>query len=326
MSPLDNLNPMQNYLVHEFVEDYEDGLMPRRDLIGRVLKIAGSAAAAASILTALGVSATQAQEPRALMQDNPQSPFSVAEDDPRVTAEMISFPGADGEMISAYQAKPAGNSATPATGTPTAMAALPVILVCHENRGLNPHIHDIARRYAVNGYLACAIDLLSREGGTASIADPSEIPALLTEGDPNRHVADFQSAVSYYAEVPGADIGRLGMNGFCFGGGITWLAASQIAELKAAVPYYGPPPPLEDVPNIQAAVLGVYSDDPDDFANNGRDELEAALAEAGVTYQINVYPNSQHAFNNDTGQRYAPEAAESAWNDTLAWFSEHLSA
>jgi carboxymethylenebutenolidase len=320
MSPLERLNPMQKYLVHEFVEDYEDGLMSRRDMVSRVLKITGSAAAAASVLTTLGVQAGGAQESTPMMPDGPQSPLSVAEDDPRVVVERISFPGGDGETVMAYQAKPAVERG----GTPAAVAPFPVILVCHENRGLNPHIEDVVRRYAVNGYLACALDLLSREGGTAAIEDPSEVPAILTEGDPNRHVADFQAAIAYYGSMPDADTTRIGMNGFCFGGGITWRAATAIPELKAAVPFYGPPPPLEDVPNIQAAVLGVYSDDPNDFANEGLDDLRAALDEAGITHQINVYPESQHAFHNDTGQRYSEAAALSAWEDTLAWFAQYV--
>ena len=116
------------------------------------------------------------------------------------------------------------------------------------------------------------------------------------------------------------------MIGFCFGGGITWRAATEIADLDAAVPFYGPPPPLEAVPNIQAAVLGVYSDDPSDFANEGRDELEAALEAAGVTFQINVYPDTQHAFHNDTGARYNEEQALIAWQDTLAWLGQYLTA
>lgn len=114
------------------------------------------------------------------------------------------------------------------------------------------------------------------------------------------------------------------MNGFCFGGGISWQAATLIFDLAAAVAFYGPPPPLDAVPNIEAAVLGVYSDDPDDFANEGLDELEAALQEAGVTQQINIYPDTGHAFHNDTGQRYNEEQALVAWEDTLAWFAEHL--
>ena len=109
-------------------------------------------------------------------------------------------------------------------------------------------------------------------------------------------------------------------------GGIRLPDATAIAELKATVPFYGPPPPLEDVPNIRSAVLGVYSDDPHDFANKGRADLEAALTDAGTTFQINVYENSQHAFHNDTGPRYSEEASTRAWEDTLAWFRQCLSA
>lgn len=316
MTRLDQLNPMQRYLVHEFVEDYEDGLLSRRDMLSRVLHITGSTAAAAAVLTSLGVTTAGAQEASPAPPSEPQSPVSVPEDDPRVFVTNVTFVGAGEANVYAYQASPADTTA----GVP------PLMLICHENRGLTAHIRDVARRYAVEGYLACAIDLLSREGGTEAVADPSQISAILTEGDPSRHVADFQAAITHYEVSGEADLARIGMTGYCFGGGITWRAATQIAELKAAVPFYGPPPPLDQVPNIQAAVLGVYSDDPNDFANEGRDELVEALEDAGVTFKINIYPNTQHAFHNDMGQRYNEEQALAAWNDTLAWFSEHLGA
>ncbi len=324
MVRLDHLNPMQRYLCHEFVEDYEDGILSRRDMISRVLHITGSAAAAATTLTMLGVKAGGAQEATPALPDGPQSPLTVAEDDPVVIAGDMTFPGGDGQTVTAYQAMPAGSSGTPDATSPAAVGSYPLILICHENRGLTDHIRDVARRFAANGYLASALDLLSREGGTAAVADPSEIPAILTDGDPARHVADFQAALAYYQDVPEADTSRAGMNGYCFGGGITWQAATVMPELRAAVPFYGPPPPLDAVPDIQAAVLGVYSDDPDDFANEGLEELEAALEEAGVTFQINIYPNSGHAFHNDTGARYSEEAALAAWEDTLNWFTEYL--
>ncbi len=157
------------------------------------------------------------------------------------------------------------------------------------------------------------------------LQDPAEIPALLTQqADSQRHVDDFKAAAAYYATQPDADATRLGMNGFCFGGGITWLCTTQMPELKGAAPYYGPPPPLDAVPNIKAAVIGVYSDDPDDFANEGRDELEAALKAAGVTYKFIVYPNTQHAFNNDTGARWNEEASLQAWQDVQEWFATYV--
>ncbi len=314
MTRIDQLNPMQRYLVHEFVEDYEDGLLSRRDMVGRVLRITGTAAGAATVLTTLGVKAGAAQESATPQASGPQSPISVPENDARVRPTNLSYAGPDGEILSAYQVTPAA----PADG------GYPLVLICHENRGLTEHIRDVARRFAVNGHLACAPDLLSREGGTDAIEDPFVIPAILVEGDPGRHVADFQAAITHYGITGEADLTRIGMNGYCFGGGITWQAATQIADIGAAVAFYGPPPPLDAVPNIEAAVLGVYSDDPDDFANEGLDELEAALQEAGVTHQINIYPDTGHAFHNDTGQRYNEEQALVAWEDTLAWFAEHL--
>jgi carboxymethylenebutenolidase len=279
------------------------------------------------VLTTLGVSAgtAAARQGTPPPPTAPRSPLSVPADDPRVVASEIGVPAEDGATIGAYQAVPSAE-ATPAPGTPATGAPFPLVLVCHENRGLTDHIRDVARRFAANGYVACAVDLLSREGGTANVADPSAIPSILSEGDPSRHVADFRAAIASYATVPEVDSGRIAMNGYCFGGGITWRTIQAAPEIRAAAPFYGPPPPLEQVASIQAAVLGVYAEDPNDFANEGREELATALAEAGVVHQINVYPGTQHAFHNDTGQRYNEEQALAAWTDTLAWFAEHLTA
>ena len=311
------LTQFENYLVHEFVDDYVDGIMSRRDMMRRVLHITGGVATTATILTKLGVKPVSAQDatpPPAPTPTGPRSPISVAEDDPRISGGDITFPGVDGADLTAYQAMPAEHD-----------GALPVVLICHENRGLTPHIRDVTRRWAVEGYLAAAVDLLSREGGTDNIADPAEIPALLTQqADAQRHVDDFKAAATYYGGVAEADTNRLAMTGFCFGGGITWRCATQMPELKGAAPYYGPPPPLDAVPNIKAAVIGIYSDDPDDFANEGRDELVAALEAAGVTFEIVVYPDTQHAFNNDTGPRYNEEQALASWGDVTAWFEQYV--
>lgn len=329
------LNQFQQYLVHEFVDDYNDGVMSRRDMMRRVVHITGGVAAAATMLTTLGVKAADAKTEQKLFRQGstqPRSPLSVAADDPTIVATDITF-DSDGAVISAYEARPANsNGATPAASpvieaspvaSPVRGSGLPLILVCHENRGLTDHIRDVARRLAKVGYVAVAVDLVSREGGTAAHSE-SEIPSILSAGDPNRHVKDFQAAATHYESVEGVDAARLGMVGFCFGGGITWRSATQIKTLKAAVPYYGPPPPLEDVPNIKAAVFGIYSADPADFANKGRDQLQAALAAAGITHEMKVYPGTGHAFNNDTGPRYNEEQSLVAWHDTLNWFSQYV--
>lgn len=319
------LSQMQRYLVHEFIDDYHDGVMSRRDMVRRVLHIAGGVAATATLLTTMGVPTASAQDatpapgaPSMATPTAPRSPLSVPDSDPRVSTATVTFPGGDGATISAYEARPAAGGATPGA------AGLPMVLICHENRGLTDHIRDVARRWATSGYVAVALDLLSREGGTAGVADPAQIPSILSEGDPNRHVADFRAAIANYASDASVDSSRIGMNGFCFGGGITWRTICAAPEIRAAAPYYGPPPPLDQVPNIQAAVLGVYSDDPTDFANDGRNELEAALTAAGKTFRITAYPGTQHAFNNDTGPRYNEEQALAAWQDTQAWFTQYL--
>jgi carboxymethylenebutenolidase len=311
------LSQFETYLVHEFVEDYGDGIMSRRDMTRRVLHIVGGVAATATILTQLGVKAASAQEGTPAPPPTPTGPRStesVAADDPAITASDVTFPGAEGAEITAYQAMPSSGD-----------GPFPVVLICHENRGLTEHIRDVTRRWAKQGYVAAALDLLSREGGTAGIADPAEIPALLSDDTKvQRHVDDFKAAAAFYATQEVADAARLGMTGFCFGGGITWRAATQMPELSGAVPYYGPPPPLEAVPDIRAAVLGIYSDDPDDFANEGLEELTAALEDAGVTFQINIYPDTQHAFHNDTSPRWNEEQALQAWSDTVAWFETYV--
>lgn len=328
--PLSPLNQMQRYLVHEFVEDYEDGLLSRRDLIAKVSHIVGGAAAAAAILTALGVSPDDARARQLVMvqQSGPQSPISVPDDDPAVVTADVTFPSGGVDYM-AYEARPADGMGTPeldAGPTPVAQGTGALILVCHENRGLTEHIRDVTRRLGKAGYVACAIDLLSPEGGTAAVSDQSSIPGILTGGDFNRHVVAFQDAINHYQSLGDPAAERVGMIGFCLGGAITWRTATQETRLLAGVPFYGPPPPLDQVPNITAAMLGIYSDDPGDGANEGRDDLVAALEAAGVTFEIKEYPDTQHAFHNDTGQRYNREQAMAAWNDALAWLSTYTQA
>lgn len=330
--PLSPLNDLQRYLVHEFVEDYHDGLLSRRDLVAKVGHIAGGAVATAAILTRFGIPLHEvsAQDGVATPAPaGPRSPLSVPEDDPAVATAEVSFPSGDVSYL-AYEARPSGGAGTPEASATSPVAspvaaASALVLVCHENRGLTDHIRDVARRFARADYVACAVDLLSPEGGTAAVTDPSAIPGMLTAGDPDRHVRAFQDAISFYegAGEPAAE--RVGMIGFCLGGGITWRVATREPRLRSAAPFYGPPPPLAEVPNIRAAVLGVYSADPGDFANEGREKLETALSAAGVTFQFKVYPSTQHAFHNDTSQRYNETQATAAWGDILTWFATYLS-
>jgi len=317
----------KKYLIEEFYDDYREGLISRRTFIRRVAFITGSMAAAATAMLAVGcrpVELPAASEPMP-QRETPmageeasaelatvpgaRSPLSVPEGDPAVQTSEVTFPSGSDEIM-AYLALPA------------AAGVYPAVLVCHENRGLTPHIEDVARRFAKAGYVALAIDLLSREGGTAS-RDRDEIPGLLTDAGAERHVADFVAGYQYLQTLDFVDGERIGMTGFCFGGGITWRVATALPELKAAVPFYGPAPELSEVPNIKAAVLGVYAE-LDERITGGMPALEQALQAAGVTHKMNVYPGVDHAFHNDTGERYNEEQATQAWNDTLAWFADQL--
>jgi carboxymethylenebutenolidase len=335
------LNTFQKYFVEEFFDDYQDGLLSRRAFIRRVAYITGSMAATTTTMSILGCTPAELSAPtepmpssagtamlsaapteaaaasedmqRTSAQLEPvpgaQSPLSVPEGDPEVVSSQVTFTS-QGNEIMAYLARPASDGAYPA------------ILVCHENRGLNPHIQDVARRFAKEGYVALAIDLLSREGGTTTV-DPDQVPALLSGAPSERHVADFAAGFNYLQNLDYVDGDRIGMTGYCFGGGITWRCAVALPELKAAVPFYGPAPDLEQVPNIEAAVFGVYAE-LDNRINAGKDALEEALVAAGITYQMEVYPGVNHAFHNDTGQRYVEEQATQAWLDTLAWFQHYV--
>lgn len=315
------LNTFQRYFVEEFYEDYREGLLSRRSFIRRLAFITGSMAATVSVMNLLGCSSAELPEPTegvpaaepAAAQLEPvpgaQSPFSVPEGDPVAEASRITFTS-QGDEITGYLARPVGEGVYPA------------ILVCHENRGLNPHIEDVARRFAKAGYVALALDLLSREGGTAA-HDRDEVPGLLSGAPAERHVGDFAAGLAHLQTLDFVDGERFGMTGYCFGGGITWRSAVAIPELKAAVPFYGPAPELDQVTNIKAAVLGVYAEQ-DERINASKDALDEALTAAGITHEMKVYPGVNHAFHNDTGERYVEEQATQAWQDTLAWFEQYV--
>lgn len=316
---LEEYTTFQRYFIEEFYDDFREGSLSRRNFIHRLVFITGSLSAANSVMLALGMDAKDLAKPtesfieETTFQTVPvmaaQSPLSVAPDDPAVKARDLTF-DSQGETITGYLAEPAETGSYPG------------VLVCHENRGLTDHIRDVARRFAKAGYVALALDLLSREGGTAS-HDRDEIPALLSGVSPQRHVNDFIAGYAYLQSLGNVVAERVGMTGYCFGGGVTWRVATALPTLKAAVPFYGPGPELSEVANIKAAVLGVYAEN-DERINAGKAALEQALKAAGVTYQMNVYPGVNHAFHNDTGERYVEAQATRAWQDTLAWFERYL--
>jgi len=200
----------------------------------------------------------------------------------------------------------------------------PGVTVCQQNRGVNGHIQDVARRFAKQGYVAIAPDLVSRTGkATSDFTDDAEYMRALSSLDASQNAQDFVASLDYLSAHPAVDENKLAATGYCFGGGVIWRLATQAANLKAAAPFYGTAPPLADVPNVRAAVLGVYAG-LDDRVNATITDLEPALQAAGVTYKINIYPDSNHAFHDDTSPVYNQTTAMQAWTDTLNWFAQYL--
>lgn len=328
------MNLFQRYLAEEFAEDYEEGRLSRRDALKLIASVTGSLIAANSILASCApppeptatsetapTDSPPTAQPPSYPADTPIAESAATEapapgaygtvmpEDPAIIASEVRFPAADAEIMG-YLARP------------SAEGVAPVILVCHENRGLTPHIQDVTRRFAKAGYVGLAVDLLSRQGGSAAVGQDN-VPGTLGNIPPDQFVEDFKSGWRYLQGQPFADATRVGMTGFCFGGGVTWRVATQMPELLAAVPFYGPHPPVEDVPNIQAAVLAIYGE-LDSRINGGIPAIEQAMLENNKIYEKVIYQGADHAFHNDTGTRYNPEAAKDAWEKTLAWFEQYV--
>jgi carboxymethylenebutenolidase len=327
------MHDMQRYLVEEFTEDYLEGAMSRRDLFRRVLLMTGSVALTASALSRLGVphAATAATVRQRATQPEPMQRAARADDDPTtdppsaqttanvvdpadpsIQAGAVTFPGTAGELF--------GYLAQPASGGP-----YPALIIVHENRGLIEPNMDIARRYAKLGYVALAVDLASRAGGTDALnaQDPMQVTGFLGSTNPDDLTADLVSGVSYLSGLPVVDAGHIGATGFCYGGGMTWRLAEASPLLKAIVPFYGPNPPLDRVPQITAAALGIYAE-LDTRITGASADLDAAFDQAGLLHGKIVEPGANHAFFNNTGAAYNPEAALDAWRHALAWLGQYL--
>jgi carboxymethylenebutenolidase len=323
------MNLFQRYLADEFAEDYTEGRLSRREALKLIASVTGSLLLADSILagcaapeetaTAKPVTistntsvATPSGTAESVSSTTPsaQTPHgTVMPDDPAVKAGEVQIPASD-TTIKAYLARPTSGQVSP------------VILVCHENRGLTAHIQDVTRRFAKVGYVALAVDLLSRQGGSAAVGE-SNAPGALGNTPPEQFVEDFKSGWRYLQGQSFADARRVGMNGFCFGGGVTWQVAVHMPELLAAVPYYGPPPVASDVASVKAAVLAIYGG-LDNRITSTVPTIEEAMNANNKIYEKVIYADADHAFNNDTGPRYNPEAAKDAWARTLNWFERYV--
>ncbi|MEJ0038170.1 MAG: dienelactone hydrolase family protein [Gammaproteobacteria bacterium] len=283
--------------VLKLFDQYVHGAISRRGF----MKSAGQYAVVAG-LTAEGLLAALTPRFAEAQQVQPS--------DKRVEASYVEFASPEGSgKVRAYLVKPA-----------KAKGKLPLVLVVHENRGLNPHIEDIARRLALDDFIALAPDALFPVGGYPG--DEDKARELFSKLDQTKTRSDFVAAERYLRDLKGGN-GKVGVVGFCYGGGVANFLATRVPDLGAAVPFYGAQPPAEDVPKIKAPLLIQYAG-ADDRVNAGWPAYETALKAAGVQYQTYIYPGVQHGFNNDTTPRYDADAAKLAWQRTTEFFNKHL--
>ncbi|QTJ65337.1 dienelactone hydrolase family protein [Rhodococcus sp. ZPP] len=297
------MTPLQRYIAEEIAVDHADGLLTRREALRRLGLIGLGVAAATSLLAACTNDPGTTTASTASSEASPPPGAAGA-----VATESVTLPGPDGRTLQGAWA--------PADSPRGA------VLVIHENKGLTDHIRSVAGRFAREGYSALAVDLLSEEGGTASFTDPAQATATLAKVPPERFVADMKAgADELERRVPNKKTAAVG---FCFGGGMVWLLlASGEPRLAAAVPFYGPLPENADFSGSRAAVLAIYAEH-DARVNASRDAAAAALARAALPHEIVTVPGADHAFFNDTGQRYNPAAASDAYDRVLDWFDEYV--
>ena len=312
------MNYFQRYIAEEYVEHYKEGEISRRGMLRRVMFLVGGAAMAVGFLKEMGVDATAeevlAAGPDALPASQGNA-VTIQPDDPAIRAGWIIYTADDGAPLIGYLARPADTS-----------QKYPGILQVHENRGPTDHHQDVARRFAKEGFVTLLPDLLSRSGGLGAISDAAQVPALVS-ASPERSVGDLRAAIATLMARDEVRPGGVGAVGYCFGGGMVWRTMMADPNILAAVPYYGPTPPapLGAIASTNVKVLAFYASD-DNFVNPRRGEMEDALKTAGVPYQFIEEPNTRHAFFNDTGSSYNPEAAADAWPKTLAFFRQNLPA
>jgi carboxymethylenebutenolidase len=283
--------------IIDLYNEYVHSALPRREFLGRLTSLAGSVAAATTLLAVLEPNYAQARQ--------------VEPDDKRLKTEKIEFNGPNGP-VKAYVARPkkAGKSDKFAG-----------VLVIHENRGLNEHIEDVARRVALEGYVAIAPDGLSSAGGAPE--DQEAARDLFAKTDGARIATDVLAAVPWLAADP-ANNGKIGVVGFCFGGGLALRAAIEAVGVDCAVSYYGKQLSAEDTRRLKVPVMLHYAGT-DERVNEGIPAFRAALDAVGVPYSLNMYPGTQHGFHNDSsGARYNEPAAKLAWSRTMDFFDTYL--
>jgi carboxymethylenebutenolidase len=276
---------------------YVHGDVDRRGFLAGAQRFAKAGVTAAGLLAALSPNFAAGQQ--------------IKPDDSRLKTESVTVPSPQGSgNIRCYVARPASAAA----------AKLPVVLVIHENRGLNPHIEDIARRLALDGFMAVAPDALTPLGGYPG--DEDKARAAFATLDQAKTREDFLAAVAWVRARTDTN-GKLGAVGFCYGGGIVHWLATRLPDLQAAVPFYGNSPAPEEAAKVKAP-LQVHLAAVDERINAAWPAYETALKAAGVKFEVHQYPGTQHGFNNDTTPRYDAAAAKQAWDRTVAFFKTRL--
>jgi carboxymethylenebutenolidase len=282
--------------VLKLFDGYVHGFISRRDFLDGAARFAVGGFTAAAMLESLRPNYALAQQ--------------VAKNDPRIKTEYVTYPSPQGSgTMRGYLAKPASIG-----------GKLPAVVVIHENRGLNPYIEDVARRLAVEGYLALAPDALTPLGGYPN--DDEKAAQMFSQLDRTKATEDLLAAVPYVKSRPDCN-GKVGAVGFCYGGDIVNMMAVRFPDLAAAVPFYGAQPSAADAAKIKAPLLLHYAA-LDDRIDAGWPAYEAALKANGVKYQMYMYPGTNHGFHNDTTPRYDEAAAKLAWSRTLAFFKQNL--
>jgi len=280
--------------IDDLYKDYVHGMVDRREFLKRLSVLAGGAAAAAALLPLLENSHAEAQ--------------IVSKDDPRLHTGRIKYAGNPVDVV-AYLARPKGDE------------KLPGVVIIHEITALSPHIEDVTRRIALEGFLAIAPDALSSVGGTPE--DPEKARSLMQKLDSQAATQNYVAAVRYLKTHP-ASTGKIGVVGFCWGGAMANQVAVNSPDVLAAVPYYGMQPATEDVPKIKASLLLHYAGI-DERINKGIPAFEEALKKASINYKLYMYEGAKHAFNNDTwADRYNKEAADLSWPRTISFLKEKL--
>jgi carboxymethylenebutenolidase len=298
---------LQRYIAEEIAADHVDGLLTRREAMRRLALLGMGAAAAGDLIAACTKQQDATHSPKPTAGESPTGSAQPPGAANTLPTAPVTWAGPQGKLRGAWA------QAADSKGC---------VLVVHENTGLNDWVRSVAGRLAGAGHSALAIDLLSEEGGTGAFSDPAQATAALGRIPPDRFTHDLNSGVAELKlRAPGQ---KVGVVGFCFGGGLMWqLLASGAPGVSAAVPFYGPLPANPDFAGSKAAVLAIYAAQ-DSRVTGSQAAAKAALDRAGLVNEIVVEPNADHAFFNDTGPRYNAGASADAWQRLLDWFGRYL--